>query len=89
MKQYGDWYMLQLIGKNVDGHYFNYFLVELSNALKEGWKYTSGLEELDEDEVNKALLAWKSLKHNKKRKSIMTGAGQGTDIKIPSLQEFL
>jgi len=57
MKQYGDWYMLQLIGKNVDGHYFNYFLVELSNALKEGWKYTSGLEELDEDEVNKALLA--------------------------------
>merc|ERR1712038_1629429 len=32
--QYGDWYMLQLIGKNVDTHYFNYFVVELNNAPK-------------------------------------------------------
>jgi len=57
--QYGDWYMLQLIGKNVDTHYFNYFVVELSNALEDGWKYTSGLAELDEvttDDEKKKLL---------------------------------
>ena len=44
----GDWYMLLQVGENVDGHYFNYFVVELSNALEKGWRYRSGLPELDE-----------------------------------------
>ena len=59
MEQFGDWYMLQLIGKNVDTHYFNYFVVELSNALEGDWKYKSGLAELDEvttDDEKKKLL---------------------------------
>jgi len=59
MEQFGDWYMLQLIGKNVDTHYFNYFVVELSNALEDGWKYKSGLAELDEvttDDEKKKLM---------------------------------
>ena len=59
MWQFGDWYMLQLIGKNVDTHYFNYFVVELSNALEGDWKYKSGLAELDEvttDDEKKKLM---------------------------------
>jgi len=59
MTQFGDWYMLQLIGKNVDTHYFNHFVVELSNALEGGWKYSSGLAELDEvttDDEKKKLM---------------------------------
>jgi len=56
-RQYGDWYMLQLIGKNVDRHYFNYFIVELSNALEVSWKYTrSGLVEVTTDDEEKKPL---------------------------------